>query len=83
MTASSSDASHDLHLAAEAAAAPAAAPEAAADLTDVLAGRFMIPAAEAAELRRAHGLTEQQLLQALIVPAAKLARPPISNYHVG
>lgn len=55
----------------------------APDLTAALGGRFMIPAKEAAELRREHGLTEQQLLQALIEPAAALARPPISNFHVG
>lgn len=53
------------------------------DLTAALGGRFMIPAQEAAELRREHGFTEQQLLQALIEPAAALARPPVSNFHVG
>lgn len=60
-----------------------AAPAAAPDLAKALNGRFMIPAEEAAELRRAHGMSEEQLLQALIAPAAALARPPISNYHVG
>lgn len=57
--------------------------EAAADLRVALAGRFVIPAAEVAELRRRHGLSEAELLQALIEPAAAQARPPISKFHVG
>eukprot|EP00873_Tetraselmis_striata_P016245 jgi/Tetstr1/436509/TSEL_025335.t1 len=49
----------------------------------IAAGRFMLPAAEAEALAAAEGLTDDELLLALVGPAASLARPPVSAFHVG
>lgn len=66
---------------------PLASPALAADpdsaLRGTLAGRFLLPADEVQSLQQRHGLTAAQLLTALIPEAAALARPPISNFHVG
>ncbi|GLC36867.1 hypothetical protein PLESTB_000184200 [Pleodorina starrii] len=48
-----------------------------------LKGRFMIPAAEVRQLLDTSGDTLEEMLFSLIKPASKLARPPISGYHVG
>eukprot|EP00208_Stichococcus_sp_RCC1054_P004454 CAMPEP_0206147500 /NCGR_PEP_ID=MMETSP1473-20131121/33634_1 /ASSEMBLY_ACC=CAM_ASM_001109 /TAXON_ID=1461547 /ORGANISM="Stichococcus sp, Strain RCC1054" /LENGTH=166 /DNA_ID=CAMNT_0053544455 /DNA_START=220 /DNA_END=717 /DNA_ORIENTATION=+ len=53
------------------------------ELSAVLAGRFMLKAAEVTQLQLKYGLTAAQLLTAFIPAAAALARPPISNYSVG
>lgn len=45
--------------------------------------RFVIEAAEAKSLAHKSGLTIHQLLPTLVKSAKTLARPPISNYHVG
>ena len=60
-----------------AAAAPAAVP------AGVLGGKFRLEAAEVTRLQAELALTEDQLLAHLIKPAASLARPPISSFHVG
>eukprot|EP00887_Chlorella_sp_A99_P005443 scaffold1.g5443.t1 len=49
----------------------------------VLGGKFRLEAEEVARLQRELGLSEEQLLLELIAPAAALARPPISAFHVG
>ena len=46
-------------------------------------GRFRLDADAVQELQQEHGLSEDQLLAMLITSASKLARPPISSYHVG
>ncbi|KAJ0090966.1 hypothetical protein Patl1_13449 [Pistacia atlantica] len=45
--------------------------------------RFVIEAAEAESFAQKSGLTIHQLLPTLVKSAKTLARPPISNYHVG
>ncbi|KAJ4708629.1 Cytidine deaminase [Melia azedarach] len=45
--------------------------------------RFVIEASEAESLAQKSGLTVPQLLPTLVKSAQTLARPPISNYHVG
>jgi hypothetical protein len=53
----------------------------------VLRGRFRIPADEVAQLRKEHNIdTDDKLnefLMSLVQPASEMARPPISNFHVG
>lgn len=49
----------------------------------VLDGHFMLAPEEVAALCAAHQVTAEQLLNLLIAPASKLARPPISTFHVG
>ncbi|KAJ6913982.1 hypothetical protein NC651_016283 [Populus alba x Populus x berolinensis] len=44
---------------------------------------FVIEASEAESMAKQSGLTVLQLLPALVKSAQALARPPISNYHVG
>lgn len=44
---------------------------------------FVIGAAKAAKLRHASKLGVEQFLATLVKPTADLARPPISNFHVG
>ncbi|XP_057468066.1 cytidine deaminase 1-like [Actinidia eriantha] len=44
---------------------------------------FVIEASEAESMARKSGLSLVQLLPTLVGPAQTLARPPISNYHVG
>ncbi|PNW73736.1 hypothetical protein CHLRE_13g570550v5 [Chlamydomonas reinhardtii] len=49
-----------------------------------LKGRFVLPAAEWQQLLASHpGKSPEEVLFSLITPASKLARPPISGYHVG
>lgn len=43
----------------------------------------MLPADEAKELMARSGLSVEEWLYTLITPASRLARPPISGYHVG
>ncbi|OMO91609.1 CMP/dCMP deaminase, zinc-binding protein [Corchorus olitorius] len=45
--------------------------------------RFVIDAAEAEQLAKQSGKTVLQFLPSLVKSAQSLARPPISNYHVG
>ncbi|KAJ4951567.1 hypothetical protein NE237_028399 [Protea cynaroides] len=45
--------------------------------------RFMIEAAEVESMAKESGLSVLQLLPCLVKSAQKLARPPISKYHVG
>ncbi|OVA08458.1 CMP/dCMP deaminase [Macleaya cordata] len=45
--------------------------------------RFVIEAAEAESMAKELGLSVLQLLPSLVKSAQKLARPPISKYHVG
>uniref|UniRef100_A0A5B6YPZ9 cytidine deaminase n=1 Tax=Davidia involucrata TaxID=16924 RepID=A0A5B6YPZ9_DAVIN len=45
--------------------------------------RFVIEASEAESMAKESGLSVLQLLPSLVKPAQKLARPPISKYHVG
>ena len=49
----------------------------------VLDGKFRLEADHVEQLLQDHGLTEDQLLTTLISSASKLARPPISSFHVG
>lgn len=49
----------------------------------ILDGEFMLSADKVDQLKLEHGLTEDQLLNSLITPASKLARPPISSFPVG
>jgi cytidine deaminase len=49
----------------------------------ILGGKFVLEAAAVQALLAEHSLTEEQLLAELIMPAAELARPPISSFHVG
>lgn len=49
----------------------------------VLGGQFRLEPAAVQALLAEHSLTEEQLLAELLKPAAELARPPISSYHVG
>lgn len=49
----------------------------------VLGGQFQLEPAAVQALLKEHSLTEDQLLAELLKPAAELARPPISSYHVG
>jgi hypothetical protein len=79
MAADTSASSHAQHAGAPSVDGVSAGP----DFSAILAGRFMIPAKEAVQLLDRHHLTTKQLLQALIAPAAALARPPISGFHVG
>ena len=44
---------------------------------------FSIEKSEVQRLMAEHNLTLEQLLRALVQPASKLARPPISNFYVG
>jgi cytidine deaminase len=44
---------------------------------------FRIDASEVRELLAERGCTMDALLLSLLRPAARLARPPVSNYHVG
>ncbi|KAJ8766919.1 hypothetical protein K2173_011737 [Erythroxylum novogranatense] len=45
--------------------------------------RFVFQASEVESMAKASGLTVHQLLPTLVKSARALARPPISNYHVG
>ncbi|XAR53429.1 Cytidine deaminase [Bertholletia excelsa] len=45
--------------------------------------KFVIEASEAESMARCSGLSLLQLLPTLVPSAQKLARPPISNFHVG
>ncbi|KAL6984673.1 cytidine deaminase [Sarracenia purpurea var. burkii] len=45
--------------------------------------RFVIEASEAESMARESGISVLELLPILVKSAQKLARPPISNYHVG
>ncbi|KAK9805228.1 hypothetical protein WJX72_007282 [[Myrmecia] bisecta] len=45
--------------------------------------KFWLEPEEVLAMRTQHGLSEDELLQMLITPAATLARPPISSFHVG
>ncbi|KAA8523237.1 hypothetical protein F0562_009660 [Nyssa sinensis] len=45
--------------------------------------RFVIEASEAESMAKESGLSVLQLLPSLVKPAQKLARPPISKFHVG
>ena len=49
----------------------------------ILENRFWLPAEEVQGLLHKYSVSEDQLLQLLIMPAAQLARPPISSYRVG
>ncbi len=49
----------------------------------VLGGQFWLEPAAVQALMAEHSLSEEQLLAELLKPAAELARPPISSYHVG
>ena len=56
--------------------------------TDRVSGRSVdsrlgVPSVRMPAVSRASGWTEEQLLAELIMPAAELARPPISSFHVG
>uniref|UniRef100_A0A7S2QT29 Uncharacterized protein n=1 Tax=Chlamydomonas chlamydogama TaxID=225041 RepID=A0A7S2QT29_9CHLO len=59
------------------------APAVASEDTSALRGRFVIPAEEVKQLVAQQGGSVEELLFSLIKPAALLARPPISGYHVG
>ena len=45
--------------------------------------KFWLEASEVADLLKENNMTENELLQSLIMPASSLARPPISSFHVG
>lgn len=49
----------------------------------ILGGKFRLEPAAVQQLMAEHGLGEEELLTQLITPAAELARPPISSFHVG
>jgi cytidine deaminase len=49
----------------------------------ILDGRFCLSPDQVQQLLQEHDLTEDQLLTLLISSASKLARPPISSFHVG
>ena len=49
----------------------------------MLAGRFHIPAAEVAQWSAQRCQAIEELIHALIAPAAALARPAVSSFHVG
>lgn len=57
--------------------------EAATIPLGVLDGRFCLSPERVQQLLQEHALTEDQLLTLLITSASKLARPPISSFHVG
>jgi cytidine deaminase len=65
-----------------AAAAASAAAAAAATAAPPLPG-FRIDAADVQRMLKERGVTMDTLLLSLLEPAARLARPPVSNYHVG
>jgi len=44
---------------------------------------FVLEPAQVAELKQRFGLSEAELLYSLIEPTQRLARPPVSDYHVG
>ena len=46
-------------------------------------GRFRLSPDQVQQLLEEHDITEDQLLTLLITSASKLARPPISSFHVG
>lgn len=48
-----------------------------------VSNRFHIPAAEVAAMLKEQGCSRAELLQSLVTPSSHLARPPISEYHVG
>ena len=52
-------------------------------LLGILEGKFRVAPEEVAALQAQHGVGEEELLARLIGPAAELARPPISSFHVG
>ncbi len=52
-------------------------------VTDPVEGSFMIPAQEVQRLMSQQGLSMEEFLMSLIQPASRLARSPISGYHVG
>ena len=45
--------------------------------------KFMLEPAEVAALRKQHGLSMEELMRALVPPAAMLARAPTSAFPVG
>ncbi len=45
--------------------------------------KFMLEPEEVAALQEQHGLSVEALMQALVAPAALLARPPTSAFPVG
>eukprot|EP00191_Tetraselmis_sp_GSL018_P008532 CAMPEP_0177616572 /NCGR_PEP_ID=MMETSP0419_2-20121207/24251_1 /TAXON_ID=582737 /ORGANISM="Tetraselmis sp., Strain GSL018" /LENGTH=412 /DNA_ID=CAMNT_0019114687 /DNA_START=89 /DNA_END=1324 /DNA_ORIENTATION=+ len=49
----------------------------------ISSGRFVLEADEVQELKNSTGLSEDELLLHLVSPAATLARPPVSLFHVG
>jgi hypothetical protein len=49
----------------------------------VLEGKFRLSPEEVQGLRQEYGLSEDELLNLLITPASRLARPPISSFRVG
>jgi len=53
------------------------------DAHAALAGRFHVPAPEVQAWLQQAGCSMDQLLLQLTHPASRLARPPISNFHVG
>lgn len=55
----------------------------AIDWVSRLGSRFTIPAPEVKKTLEETGMAVEELLTSLIIPASKLARPPISNYYVG
>ena len=66
---------------ADAAAEPGSGDKAKA--ADIVKASFFMAAKEVAAMLRQGGMTEDELLRSLIVPASKLARPYISRYFVG
>ena len=46
-------------------------------------GRFVLEASEVEQLRKSNRMDMDTLLQALVVPAAKLALPLLSEFYVG
>lgn len=55
----------------------------APSLAAALNNRFIVAEVEVEAWKKEHELNEEELLACLIEPASTLARPPISNYHVG
>ena len=54
------------------------------DVASLINGKFVISADEVGLLMKRHPTASlDQVLFSFIQPAAKLARPPVSNYHVG
>ena len=51
--------------------------------SDLLRGRFVIPAEEVQRALSSSSMRMEDLLMSLIQPASRLARPPVSGYHVG